>query len=94
MYSYVEKNNAAPCGAAHQEPARSLHSYSVCKNRMSESGARNCRILVSGASKCARAFLGEPVNTAESRESDVTHSGRLIWDRQWAQLPKLCIEHR
>ena len=49
MYSWVEKNNAAPYGATHQEPARSLHSYSVWKNRMNESGARNRRILASGA---------------------------------------------
>lgn len=30
MRRCVGKNDAGPCGAAHQEPVRSLHSYSGC----------------------------------------------------------------
>jgi hypothetical protein len=56
MYCCVKKNNATPCGAAHQAGASSLQSCSICKNRMRKLGARNRRIVMSGAPRRARAF--------------------------------------
>ena len=45
-----------PCGDWPFRPARSAHSYSVCRNRRSESGAWYRPILVPGASRRASAF--------------------------------------
>ena len=47
---------AGPYGSEGSGLLKSAHSYSVCRNRMSESGARYRRILVSGASSRASAF--------------------------------------
>jgi hypothetical protein len=56
---------------------------------MSASGARNGRILVAGASSRASAFsLVEAVGEAESRHSDVSHSGLLKWDHYSTPLRK------
>ena len=49
-------DNAGPYDGLRSRPAKSAHSYSVCRNRMSESGARYRRILVSGASRRPRAY--------------------------------------
>ena len=51
-----DRDGAAPYGGERSGPAQSPHSYSVCKNRMSESDALYRRILVSGASNRASAF--------------------------------------
>jgi His/Glu/Gln/Arg/opine family amino acid ABC transporter permease subunit len=47
---------AGPYERGPEGPANSAHSYSVCRNRISESGALYRRILVSGASSRASAF--------------------------------------
>mgnify|MGYP001566130877 CR=1 FL=1 len=46
-------------------PAHSLHNYSVCKNRIKESEARNCRTFVSGASSrpSAVCFISRSAST-------------------------------
>ena len=56
MHRCHEIDGADPYGAGCSRPARSAHSYIVCRNRMSESGARNRRNLVLGASSRAKAF--------------------------------------
>jgi len=40
MRSCAAKNDAGPYGAGHQGPSRSLHSFSVSRNRVSESGVQ------------------------------------------------------
>ena len=56
MRRWWDVDRAGPYGGVRSGPAKSLHSYSVCRNRMSESGALYRRILVSGASSRASAF--------------------------------------
>jgi len=56
MCRWSGAEGAGPYGGAQSGPAMSLHSYSVCRNRMSESGAWYRRNLVSGACSRASAF--------------------------------------
>ena len=56
MRSWHENDEAGPCCGRRWGPELSMHSYSVCRNRMSESGARNLRMLVSGGTSLASAF--------------------------------------
>ena len=55
MRRWSDASRTGPSGGELSGPAKSAHSYSVCRNRMSESGARYRRILISGASSRARA---------------------------------------
>jgi hypothetical protein len=56
MHRCHGNDGSGPNGGEHWGRGKSTHSYSVCRNRMSESGAWNRPILMSGASRRARAF--------------------------------------
>ena len=56
MRSWHENDGLGPCCGRAWVPELSMHSDRVCRNRMSESGARNLGMLVSGGSSLASAF--------------------------------------
>jgi hypothetical protein len=56
MRRWSDTEGTDPYDGERSGPVKSAHSYSACRNRISESGALYRRILVSGASSRASAF--------------------------------------
>jgi hypothetical protein len=77
--------------------AKPLHEVGNATQTIAE-GARSAGavdevLLVCQAVRRERALV-EPVDAADPRRLDVTHSGLLKWEDHWARKQKLCLELR
>jgi hypothetical protein len=77
--------------------AKPLHEMGNATQAIAErarrAGAVDEVLLVGLAVRCERTFV-EPVDAADPRRLDVTHSGLLKWENHWTRMQKLCLELR
>jgi hypothetical protein len=82
---------------AHATLAKPLHEVGHATQAIAErtrrAGAGDEVLLVCLAVRRERTLV-EPIDAADPRRLDCSHSGLLKWDDHWTRMPKLCLELR
>jgi hypothetical protein len=90
-------NRLIDAPSANTTLAKPLHEVGnatqAIAKRTRRAGAVDEVLLVCLAVRRERPFV-EPVDAADPRRLDVTHSGLLKWEDHWTRMQKLCLELR